>query len=171
MKLIRIISTFLFYIARVFSGGYILTALHVLLSVSLKLSTLEILKTGRFIIYYPFTNKRFLLGSSYTKNYIAEMILLITFYGTFFWLLSDVFKTFRQKKLFTIAGIARLRLFYVTNLIICPLLFYILSLFSVEDYPYLVMVTAHFIMGVFALFIGAIFQQGVNLQKDQDLFI
>jgi hypothetical protein len=151
--------------------GYILTALHIVASTAFKLSTLKLLDKGRFAICYPFTAKYFLLGSSYTIVYITEMVVIIAFYGVFFWLLSNVFKTFRQKKLFTVQGIHSLKLFYITNLIICPVLVFSLSLYSIEDYPYMIMVIAHCIMGIFALFIAAIFQQGVNLQNDQDLII
>ena len=171
MKLVRLISIVAFYLTRILSVGYILTALHLLVSVVFNLSTFKLLENGRFAICYPFTSKYFLLGSSYTVAYIAEMTLLIAFYGAFFWLLSNVFKTFRQKKLFTTQGIHNLKLFYITNLIICPVLFIILSLYSKEDYPYMVMSIAHAIMGIFALFIAAIFQQGVSLQNDQDLII
>lgn len=171
MKLVRLISTITFYLARIISVGYILTTLHLVTSIVFGLSTLKHLENGRFAICYPFTNKYFLLGSSFTVLYIAEMVLVIGFYGAFFWLLSNVFKTFRQKRLFTIQGIHNLKLFYLTNLIICPILFISLSLFSIEDYPYMMTVIAHSIMGVFALFIAAIFQQGVSLQNDQDLII
>lgn len=171
MKLVRLISTIAFYLTRIMSVGYILTTLHLVVSVVFKLSTLKFLPNGRFAICYPFTSKYFLLGSAYTAKYIIEMALLIAFYGMFFWLLGNVFKTFRQKKLFTVQGIHNLKQFYITNLVICPVLFLILSIYSIEDYPYMVMIIAHGIMGIFALFIAAIFEQGVNLQNDQDLII
>jgi hypothetical protein len=171
MKLVRLISTIAFYLSRILSAGYMLTTLHLVVSVAFGLSSVKHLENGRFAICYPFTDKPFLLGSAFTVAYISEMALLISFYSAFFWLLSNVFKTFRQQKLFTAPGIHRLKLFYIANLIICPVLFFILSLISTEDYPYAMMVTAHGIMGIFALFIAAIFQQGLNLQNDQDLII
>lgn len=171
MKLVRLISTIAFYLTRILSIGYILTALHLVVSVVFGLSGLKHLESNRFALCYPFTDKYFLLGSEFTAAYITEMALLLAFYGAFFWLLSNVFKTFRQQKLFTAQGIHNLKLFYVANLVICPLLFLILSMLSTEDYPYTMMVIAHGIMGIFALFIAAIFQQGVSLQNDQDLII
>ena len=171
MKLVRFISAIAFYLTRILSAGYILTALHLMFSVVLDLSCLKHLENGRFAICSPFTEKHFLLGSSFTAAYVIEMVLLIAFYGAFFWLLSNVFKTFRQTKLFTPQGIHNLKLFYVSNLLICPVLFLILSVYSSEDYPYMIMTSAHGIMGVFALFIAAIFKQGVSLQNDQDLII
>lgn len=171
MKLVRFISTVAFYLTRILAAGYILTALHLVVSVVFDLSTLKHLEKGRFAICYPFTDKYFLLGSSFTAAYVIEMVLLIAFYGIFFWLLSNVFYTFRQTRLFTAQGIHNLKLFYVINLHVCPVLFLILSVYSTEDYPYLIMTSAHGIMGIFALFIAAIFQQGVSLQNDQDLII
>lgn len=171
MKLVRFISTITFYLSRIISAGYFLTTLHLLASIVFGLSTFKLLENGRFAICYPFTDKYFLLGSSYTVGYITEMVLIIAFYGTFFWLLSNVFRTFRQKRLFTVRGIQNLKLFYLTNLIICPILFLLLSQFSTEDLPYTILVIAHCIMGIFALFIAAIFRQGVSLQNDQDLII
>jgi len=171
MKLVRLISAVAFYLTRILSAGYLLTALHLLLSAVFKLPSFKLLPANRFVIYYPLSNKPFLLGSAFTRSYVAEMFLLILFYSIFFWLLSNIFKTFRQTRLFTVKGVLHLKQFYITNLLICPMLFLILSMYSTEDYPYGVMGTAHGIMGIFALFIAAIFQQGVNLQNDQDLII
>jgi hypothetical protein len=171
MKLVRVISAFAYYISRAVAILYLLTVVHLTVSVLFKLSTLKLLNQGRFAITYPFSSKNFLLGSAYNFNYIMEMSLLIAFYCFFFWLLGNVFQTFRQKKLFTVWGIIRLKWFYLINLLFCPVLFIILSLISTEDYPYMVMCIAHGIMGIFAFFIAAIFEQGVNLQNDQDLII
>ena len=171
MKLTRIIATIGFYLSRFISIIYFATALHLLASIIFRLPTLKLLPSNVFIILYPFSAKTFLIGSDFSAGYIAEMVLIILFYGLFFLLLSNVFKTFRQKKLFTVQGIKNLKLFYITNLFVCPLLFLTLSFNSMEDYPYIAMGAAQVIMGIFALFISAIFEQGVNLQKDQDLFI
>lgn len=171
MKLVRLISTLAFYLARIIAAGYILTACYIVISVVLHLSVLQHLPDDRFAICYPFTSKHFLLGAEYSVPYIMEMVLIIFAYGVFFWLLSDVFKTFRQKKLFTLKGVHHLKLFYFTNLMIYPFLFLFLSFYSKEDYPFVVIIAAHAIMGIFALFIAAIFEQGLNLQNDQDLII
>lgn len=171
MKLVKFISLIGYYLTRIISIAYLATALYILCAAVFKLSALAVLPNNRFVIYYPFTKKPFLLGSAYSTIYIVEMILLIAFYGVFFWFLSNVFKTFRQKKLFTIQGIKHLKLFYITNLLVSPILFLVLSFYSIEDYPYVAIIVAHGIIGIFALFIAAIFEQGVNLQQDQDLFI
>lgn len=171
MKLTRIIAAIGFYIARIIAWLYVATGFYILISVVLKLPSLKFLANNRFAICYPFTSKYFILGSAFNFMYITEMVLLILFYGLFFWLLSNVFKTFRQKKLFTVAGVNNLKSFYIFNLFVCPVIFLFLLCFSTEDYPYIAMIIAHGIMGIFAVFIAAIFSQGVHLQQDQDLFI
>ena len=171
MKLTRIIATIGLFLSRIISIIYFATALHLLISIIFRLPTFKLLPSNVFIILYPLSAKTFIIGSSFSAGYIAEMALIILFYGLFFWLLSNVFKTFRQKKLFTAQGVKNLKFFYIMNLFVCPVLFTILSIDSIEDYPYFAMIIGHAILGIFVFFIAAIFEQGVNLQKDQDLFI
>ena len=171
MKTTKLISTFLFYFVRVISFLYLATTMHIVLSTSFKLPSLKILENNRFAVCYPFTEKHFILGSEYTFSYITEMITILAFYGIFFFALSSVFKTFKQTKLFTYQGVLNLKIFYIINLIIAPLFFIIISINPKEDYPYIAILVAHCILGIFAFFIASIFQQGLNLQTDQDLII
>lgn len=171
MKLVRFISIFLFYMARILAIGYLLTTLHLFVSIVFKLSTFKMMENNRFAICYPFTDKKFLLGSDYNVIYVAEMVLTIGFYGLFFWLLSNVFQTFRQNPLFTKHGIRNLKVFYLCNLVVSPLLFGLLSFSSTEDLPFLAMIIAHAIIGIFAYFLMSIFNEGVGLQNEQDLYI
>lgn len=171
MKTTRIISTFLFYLVRAISLLYCVTTVYITIATSFKTSALRILENNRFAICYPFTDKYFILGSEYTLHYITEMIVTLAFYSLFFFGLSSVFKTFKQTKLFTVQGVFHLKAFYITNLLIAPIIFGIISMQPTEDFPYFAMIVAHAIIGIFAFFIASIFQQGVNLQTDQDLFI
>jgi hypothetical protein len=171
MKLVRIISTILFYLARILAIGYFLTVAHLIVSVVFKLSSFRVLEHNRFAIYYPFTDKKFLLGSEYTFLYITEMVSIIGFYGLFFWFLGSVFHTFRQNPLFTKKGIQNLKAFCIINLVVSPLLFGFLNTFSNEDMPFFAMIVAHAIIGVFVYFLLAIFKEGVGLQNEQDLYI
>ena len=171
MKLTRIIATIGLFLSRIISIIYFASGLLLMSSIIFKLPTLKHLPGNDFIILYPFTSQTFLLGSEFSGRYISEMVLIILFYGSFFLLLSNVFKTFRQKKLFTAQGVKNLKLFYIINLFVCPVLFTILSIYSIEDYPYFAIIIGHVILGVLVFFIAAIFEQGLNLQHDQDLFI
>ncbi|VXA92303.1 conserved membrane hypothetical protein [Flavobacterium sp. 9AF] len=171
MKTIRLISTFLYLLTSILAIGYIATSVYVLISTWFKLPSLKRIENGRFAINYPFTQKAFLLGSEFSLQYISEMVIGIGFYGVFFLLLSHVFYTFKQERLFTLQGVGNLSRFYIFNLFVAPILLIILASFSMEDLPYGGMIFAHLIFGVFALFIATIFRQGLNLQNEQDLFI
>lgn len=171
MRLVKIISHFLFYIVRIVSIGYLLTSLFVLISTLFKLPNLQMLDAKRFAINLPFSDFHLLLGTEFTFNYVTEMVLGIGLYGLFFWVLGGVFSTFRQERLFTVQGMTNLRHFYLFNLVVYPLLIIVWSVVSIEDFPFFAMIIAHAIMGVFILFMYAIFKQGVHLQNEQDLYI
>ncbi len=171
MKLVRHISTIGFYLTKIIAIGYLVTALHVIISAVFKLSSFKPLENNRFAICYPFTSKPLLIGSENTTSYIFEMVAILIFYSAFFWLLSNVFKTFRQQKLFTVQGVLHLKWFYILNLFIYPILFIALMAISHEYQPYLPLLFGHVIIGIFALFLAAIFVQGLKLQNDQDLYI
>lgn len=171
MKLVRIIASFLFVLVRIVALFYLLTAIYALINCLFEGPFFEKMENNRFAINFPFTTQHFLLGSEYTLEYAAEMVLGLALYGFFFLLLSNVFKTFKQERLFTKEGLKNLKQFYQFNLLLYPVAAILWSLFSVEDFPFFAMIVAHAIMGVFIFFMAAIFQQGVNLQNEQDLYI
>lgn len=171
MKVVRIIASFLYVLVRIASFFYLITALYALVTCVFQGPFFEKTELNRFAINFPFTEQHFLLGSEYTLAYVAEMVLGLALYGLFFWVLSNVFRTFKQERLFTKDGLKNLKQFYQFNLLLYPLLTIFWSLFSVEDFPFFAMIVAHAIMGIFIFFMAAIFQQGVNLQSEQDLYI
>lgn len=171
MKLVRVIASFLFVIVRITAVFYLITAIYALINCVFAGPFFEIMEKNRFAINFPFSSRHFLLGSEYTVAYVAEMVLGLLLYGLFFWVLGSVFKTFKQERLFTNAGLKNLKQFYRFNLVLYPVVIVIWSLFSIEDFPFFAMIVAHAIMGVFIFFMAAIFQQGVNLQNEQDLYI
>lgn len=171
MKNIKIIASVLHYVFIIVAFGYIITALYALLNCAFEAPFFEKLANNRFAINFPFSTKHFLLGSEFSIKYVAEMVLGIALYGIFFYVLSGVFNAFMQQKLFTHHGIKNLKRFYIFNLIIYPIFVLIWYLLSVEDFPFIGMIVAHAIMGFFILFLSAIFEQGVKLQNEQDLFI
>ena len=171
MKLVRVIASFLFVIVKIVAVFYLITAIYALVNCAFKGPFFEKMEQNRFAINFPFTKQHFLLGSEYTVAYVAEMVLGLSLYGLFFWVLSNVFKTFKQERLFTKEGLKNLKCFYQFNLLLYPIAIIIWSLFSIEDFPFFAMIVAHAIMGIFIFFMAAIFQQGVNLQNEQDLYI
>src|SRR5215213_7620202 len=118
MKSVRIVANILYYLTRVAAVLYLVTAAYTLVVVLLSASGASAplhAADGRFEIYYPFTTKPFLLGD-YNSSYLTMMVLFISFYGVFLWLLSNVFNAFRQPRLFTSKSVVRLSRFYITNL-------------------------------------------------------
>lgn len=171
MKSVKIIASILEKIVKIVALGYLLTAIYTLINCLFGGPFFEMLEQNRFAINFPFTKQHFLLGSEYTFAYVAEMVLGIGIYGLFFWVLGNVFKAFKQERLFTKKGLAYLKQFYWFNLGLYPLIAIIWSMISIEDFPFIAMIIAHSIMGVFIYFMSAIFEQGVNLQNEQDLYI
>jgi hypothetical protein len=174
MHPVRLIANLLLYVSRILALLIAIIALYALLVILLHGALpsaslpMKVLADGSFRIYYPFTNTVFLLGD-YSSGYLFSNFFAILFYGTFLWLLGDVFKTFRQQRLFTATGVARLSRFYITNLTV-PLL--LVSVFALSGEPLATMlpiILLHAVIGVFAFFMAAIFKQGLNLQEEQDL--
>jgi hypothetical protein len=173
MKTVRLVSSVLFYVSRAAAFLFLLTAVYsagvVLLYYYSSSSALPIQITDQyFTIFYPFTRKPFLLGD-YTASFLFSSFLTIAFYGLFLWLLSDVFRAFRQQKLFTKKGVSRLSRFYITNLLVPLLLLLMLLLFQNDISDLVRIMFLHLVIGIFAWFMAAIFKQGVILQEEQDL--
>ncbi|NHM07606.1 DUF2975 domain-containing protein [Flavobacterium sp. CYK-4] len=171
MKSVKLTSSFLYYLVSIIAYGYLITAIYTLINCTFEGPFFEKLPNNRFAINYPFTSEHFLLGSEFTTNYVAEMVLGIALYGIFFFVLSGVFNAFRQKKLFTLFGVNHLKRFYIFNLVLYPVLAILWAIISIEDFPFFAMISAHLIMGLFIYFMNAIFEQGLRLQNEQDLFI
>lgn len=170
MKSVRIIAQVLFYLSRVLAAGYFLSFAWVAFTLSTGLS-LEITAEGRrFAVLLPFSRQGFLLGE-YHGAFIFEMLLLLGLYGLFFGLLGNVFRTFTRSKLFTESGVRDLRRFYLGNWVLPGLAVLVLALVSGYEDVAPGFVVLHGLLGVFTYFIAAIFQQGLQLQREQDLII
>lgn len=172
MKRVRLVASCLFYLSRVIALPYLLTAAYCIICFVFPTDYLQLTDGGkRFVIMYPFTNSRFLIGDAYEFYYIFEMVAFMALYGLFFWLLGNIFNTFRGKKLFTQQGVRRLSIFYLLNFIV-PLPFLVGHIAYSYEVEILVSLSVlHFVLGVFAYFMAVIFKQGLNLQNEQDLYI
>ena len=129
---------------------------------------MEVLQNGTFQIFFPFTRVPFLLGD-YTATYLISYLLTVSFYGFFLWMLSKVFHSFSQERIFTKMGALRLSRFYLINLLV-PVLFIAMVMWleqSMSDMLRIILL--HLVIGVFAFFMAAIFKQGLILQDEQDL--
>ena len=173
MKTVRFAANILYYISRAFSFLFFIITVYALAVLALSAFTNSSLvpvkiENGSFKIFFPFTKTTFLLGD-YTASYLITNLFTIAFYALFLWLLSGVFHAFRQKKLFTKRGVARLSQFYLTNLL-APVIFLLLLLIWSEEFSDIArIIFLHLVIGVFAFFMAAIFKQGLLLQEEQDL--
>ncbi len=174
MKTVRHAATILFYLSRIMAVIVFVITLYALTVILLSLKNLSpslpiaITDDGTFRIFYPFTQTPFLLGD-YTSSYLVSNLSIIAFYSLFLWLLSGVFHAFKQPRLFTQRGVMQLSRFYITNLIV-PLIFLVLlAVFGEELLDIFTITLLHLVIGIFALFMAAIFKQGLILQEEQDL--
>lgn len=171
MTTVRFVSKILFYLARFLAIVYFWMAAHSAIALATGWSLLFKDNGKYFQICFPFTQKSFLLGDYNLPYIILDFIGPLSLYGLFFLLLSNVFRVFFQPKLFTEYGIKHLKRFYLANFTLPSLVVLLASIFSILDEGVFVLVLLHAILGIFAYFIAAIFQQGVQLQTEQDLII
>lgn len=122
-------------------------------------------------INYPFTNQAFLNIDNNTSYIFFSFLIPLVLYALFFLTASYVFKVFYQPKLFTHRNLRHLKRFYQLNVIL-PLPITIISSFFTEVEALIwLLVIVHFTLGVFTFLTSLIFQQGLKLQHEQDLFI
>jgi len=171
MKTTYFVSKILFYVTRFLSIVYFTLSLYSLLTLSTGWF-LNFQDNGKYFqIYYPFTEHPLMLGDYNLPYIIFEFLSPLSLYGLFFLLISNVFKVFFQPKLFTQNGINHLRRFYLVNLFLPSIVIFLASIFVSLDNEVSIFIVLHFMLGIFAYFLAAIFKQGLNLQNEQDLFI
>ncbi|GAA0558768.1 DUF2975 domain-containing protein [Chitinophaga japonensis] len=168
---VKTVSKTLYYTCRLLSLGYLAITAYAIFCL-LSGAWMELQEGGRrFVITWPFSGTPFLLGH-YNLPYILFDFLLVTaFYGWFFYLAGSVFRLFYQPRVFTENGVRQLNRFSGTNLFLPAAGWLLAAIFSSLEKEALLLVAVHFILGVFAWLLAAIFKQGVNLQGEQDLII
>jgi hypothetical protein len=172
MKNVKIIATGLFYITRIVAILYLVSIAYSTISLLTEWSLVSRENGKYFSICFPFTETHFLNGENNWAYKIFNFLIPIGFYGLFFWLLSNIFKVFRQPKLFTQNGVNQLKWFYIVNILMPSITILLASIFAGKIEEGLEWVAViHFFLGVFAYFLAAIFKQGLQLQNEQDLFI
>ena len=164
-----IISKVLYYISRILGGLYLITGVYGLFS--WVTNTHLLINDKQTIITYPFTEASFLILDSNTTYLIFSFLIPVLGYGLFFWLLSNVFKVFYQDKLFTAENIVHLRRFYLVNIFLPTVLTIFTSFFMPIEHEMFLIIILHLVLGVFVFFMSEIFNQGLHLQNEQDLYI
>lgn len=162
------LSVYLFYITRVISIGFGVFLLFFVISLALGMHEFD---NNRFVIDIPFTNSS--IGGLYKANIIATISITLFLYSLFFYLISLIFQTFKADILFTKSAIKRLNYFVAFNLLGTPLFYAIIHFGIMKHTTYRDLPTyiLHILLGVFVLFIIAVFKRGFQVQSENNLTI
>ncbi|MEW7278775.1 DUF2975 domain-containing protein [Aquimarina sp. 2201CG1-2-11] len=162
------LSQLLFYITRLTTIGYSIFLLFI--SYAFVSDNFIGVSNGQFQIGIPLTDSA--IKGGYDSSTIGSIIVFFIFYILFFYILSMVFRTFREEVLFTELAIKYLTYFAIINLFF-PFVYGVLQsiiLYKI-DFNDLSIAFLHIILGVFSMFIITIFKQGVQLQEETELTI
>ena len=171
MKTTHIVSRILFYFTRFLSIVYFFLAFYSVFTLTTGLF-LTFKENGKYFqVCYPFTSKPMMLGDYNLPYILFDFLAPLSLYGLFFLLSSNVFKVFFQPKLFTQNSVVHLKRFYLSNLFIPSIVILFAFFFVSLDNEVVLFIILHGMLGAFAYFLAAIFEQGLNLQNEQDLFI
>lgn len=164
----RSLSYYLFYLSRI--AAITSAALISFILVSLATGNFKMVD-NQFQIALPLMSETFIKGF-YETNIILTITLAMLFFAIFFYLLSNILKTFKAEKLFTQKAIKQLYYFAILNLFIGPSLYFVIHFImkksSFNDAHNLIL---SLLLGVFVLFIRAVFKRGFNVQNENDLTI
>lgn len=171
MQQTKFIAKILYYISLVLATGYLGSVIYSLFCIVTGIGS-QTFGKGKFLrVFFPFTEQPFMIVDYNVTYIIFAFALPLSLYGLFFLMSASVFKVFLQPKLFTKENIVALKRFYMLNIFVPLPISLLASLFIPVESIIWGLVLIHFFLGIFAFFLAGIFSQGVNLQKEQDLFI
>lgn len=162
------LSKYLFYMFRAVSIGLLLFILYI--DLSFLLGNAEIIN-GRYYISLPIIG--IIAKGDYQTNVIITITLGLLYGSIFFYVLSNIFKAFASKTVFTESAIRYLKYFSILNLVVGPLLYIVTHFFIMQHSGYrgIHNPILNIIFGVTALFVVHIFKKGYAIQSDNDLTI
>lgn len=163
------LSYYLFYLSRFATIGSLLLILFILISLSTE--NFEMVN-GQFQINLPLIPNTKIKGYNQT-DIITTITLLMLFSSVFFYMLSNILKTFKALKLFTHKAVKQLNYFALLNLVVGPILYFIIqfAIMQKSDYRNIHNLVLSIILGVFVLFVASVFKHGFQVQKENDLTI
>ncbi len=163
------LSSLLFWFSTICILGFVLLSLFIFISILFNNYSID--TNNEFSIALPFTGS-FIKGDYNLYIFLAIFAFLI-FYGLFFYLLRSIFKAFSQEKLiFTKKTINYIRKFALLNIFLPPLgiiAAYILK--NGIDVETIIQGGLLVLLGIFSLFVVAVFKEGIVLQEENDLTI
>jgi len=127
---------------------------------------------NQFQIAIPLFPKTYIKGF-YESNIITTITLTMIYFSLFFYMLSNILRTFKADKLFTSKAIKQLNYFAIINLLIGPALYLVIHFIIMDksNFSDIYNLFLSLILGVFVLFIIAIFKKAYNVQSENDLTI
>ena len=163
------LSHYLFYGSALAAVGSILLVVFILLSLAFGNYTLI---ENRFKIPIPLFPELFIKGY-YEQNIIVTITLVMLYFGVFFYALSLIFKSFKSKKIFNENVVRSLNRFAILNLVVFPVLYIVIHFLVMKKSGYndIHNLILSLILGIFILFIAAIFKKGLKVQNENDLTI
>lgn len=165
----KLISKILYIACLIMGLVYLVTTVYAL---GCKLLGVNMhLEGKKEIIEYPFTHAPFLILEANWYYWVFSFLIPILFYTLFFFFLANVFKVFFRQRIFTASNIIHLKRFYYHNLFLPIVLVGLTAIFVEIETPVFMIVALHLFLGVFVFILSEIFNQGLHLQHEQDLYI
>ena len=171
MKLLgqKSISAYLFYAIRAGAICCLLLALYIIISVVFDNYNIE---NGRYIIPFPLISY-FDIKGVYKPSIFTGVVLILLYISVFLYSLSMILKSFKSDILFSSKSIINLNFFAAINLVGFPI-FYVVLRTVILKIPLLGGLHNLFlslILGIFILFVSAIFKRGLKVQEENNLTI
>lgn len=167
------LSSILYWLCSICVVALTLLLLFIILSLIFK--NYAISGTNEFSMEIPLTNSY--IKSDYTQITLTflmtSMIIFFIYYGIFFYLLRLIFKAFSMEKvIFTKKTLGYIRNFAQLNIFLPPL--GIIAAYFIKngiDFEAIMQGGLLVLLGVFSLFVVAVFKEGIVLQEETDLTI
>lgn len=167
------ISSILYWVSSICAIGLALLLLFITLSLIFK--NYAISGTNEFSMEIPLTNSY--IQSDYTQItltfLITSMIIFFIYYGIFFYLLRLIFKAFsKERVIFTKTTLGYIKKFALLNIFLPPL--GIIAAYFIKngiDFETIMQGALLVLLGIFSLFVVAVFNEGILLQEETDLTI
>ena len=152
-----------------------LSLVFIFILISLVFKNYTLSGANEFSMEIPLTNS--FIKSNYTEItlsfFMTSMILFLLYYGVFFYLLRSIFKAFRSEKIiFTKKTLGFIRKFALLNIFLPPM--GILAAYFIKneiDFEIIMQGGLLVLLGIFCLFVVAVFNEGILLQEETDLTI
>jgi hypothetical protein len=163
------LSSLLFWVSTICTLGFAILLVFILFSLILNNNTIHI--ENELNIALPFTQS--FIKSEYSPIILFSIVLFLLFYGVFFYLLRTLFMAFsKEKVIFTNKMRGSIRKFGFLNIFLPP--FGIITTFFIKkgvDFEIVLQGGLLVLLGVFSLFVVAVFKEGIVLQEENDLTI